>query len=421
MDTHEELLGVAKKLISFNTVSHASEPSKDRSTGKIADWISNYLESGQFKVIQYPYWVKPGNLPSKIPQEGWIKKVNLVATKGGDMEDTHPEMAFSGHMDVMPADVPPDGNWKVTPDPFTLTLLNGRYYARGIADMKLFVATAMISGCAVKASELQHPFAIYITSDEEIGCVGVSQLFGVKDDGTRSSDVPIPKYVVIGEPTELNPIDVHKGYMFLLVHLEGKTGHSSTPDDGRSVVKLALPQVIQCLNRAELKLRFITDKEGRFNPNFPTLNQGVVTTGEDARKNTIAGQCDIHVEIRPVPGQDVNEVYRVIDMAVQGAVRDIPGITATVIPMRRFTPPMVTPQSSLIVQATQELSGSPAKAVNFNTEGGVFNSCGAESVIFGPASISQAHKDDEYAEARYFDEHVVEDYITLIRRICGRR
>lgn len=417
--THAGLLQLASDLVKQNTVSHPSIKVEDHSTRTIVTKVVlPYLRAHGFTVRELPYWVnyKEGGKPeepSREPLEGWVEKVNLVAQKGkGD-----PHLVLSGHMDTVSASLK---DWTdKTPGPFQLTLHDGKYYGRGIADMKLFLALAMVAGGEIDESELVQPFALYFTSDEEIGCVGVSQLFGIQPDGRPSSDVVVPKYVIIGEPTNTVPVNVHKGYMFLQVQLMGKTGHSAKPDTGRSVVKLALPKVIECLNRTELRLRFITDS--LFDPPYPTLNQGVVTTGPDAAKNKVAEKCEMHIEIRPVPGQDVDEMFRVVQLAVAGAIRDIPGITAKVEPMRQFTPPMVTPVESPVVQMAMRRSETTAQAVNYNTEGGIFRRLGAETVIWGPGSIDQAHKNDEFVEARWLDESVVQLYARAIREMCGRR
>jgi acetylornithine deacetylase len=402
MSAHKELLQVVSDLVAFNTVSHIDNPAEDQGTRQIADYIIDYSRLHGFAVNAFTYPARSG---------GAAEKVNLIITKGGDV----PKLALSGHMDTVAVD---QQKWQETKEAFCLTLKDGKYYGRGAADMKAFLAIAMVAGAQIKEAELSAPFGLYFTSDEEIGCIGVSELFGIGDVKEYSLIAPVPQYVVIGEPTKLTPINAHKGYLFISVKLGGKPGHSSDPDLGRSVVKLALPQVIQRLNRLEEKLRYITDPEGRFTPNFPTLNQGVVDTGKDAAKNKIAAGCEILLEIRLVPGQDVDETFRVVKMAVESVVSGIDGITADVSLKRRSTPPMLTASSSLVVQIARSLSGKEPEAVNFNTEGGIFNSCGAQTVIWGPGSIKQAHTDDEYIEEKYLEEDTVNGYINLIKQVC---
>jgi len=112
---------LTRRLVAFPTVS--SETTVD-----MANFVSTLLEDGGFSVHQYPYTANG------------VPKINLVALKGGD----EPHLALSGHMDVVPV-----GEWKPVGDPFTMMLESGKYYGRGVVDMKLFNATAIIAGSYV--------------------------------------------------------------------------------------------------------------------------------------------------------------------------------------------------------------------------------------------------------------------------------
>ena len=62
-------------------------------------------------------------------------KANLFASIGPNVPGG---VVLSGHTDVVPCD---GQHW--TTDPFNLTLRGGRFYGRGTADMKAFIACAM--------------------------------------------------------------------------------------------------------------------------------------------------------------------------------------------------------------------------------------------------------------------------------------
>ena len=87
---------------------------------------------------------------------------------------------------------------------------------------------------------------------------------------------------------------------------------------------------------------------------------------------------------------------------------------------RAPTPPMETPSDALVVQETERMSGHVACSTAFNTEGGVFNSSGADSVICGLGSIQQAHRPNEFVHEDYLTDVMVERYVTIIRNICGK-
>jgi len=406
--TTEEL---TRRLVGFDTVSIAGKGGErvTQSTRLIADFVSELLEAGGFKIWQLPYTT-----------DG-VEKVNLVAFKGGE----EPLLAFSGHMDVVPV-----GEWKIASDPFNLTRIGDKFYGRGSADMKLFDAIAVLAGCAIPASSLKRPFAVYLTSDEEIGCLGVKQLLkrasGKSDlqsefkvHALRQREVPIPKYVVIGEPTELVPMHMHKGYIFFRIYIKitaGEAGHSSNPDSGKSVLKTGLPQVLIALTELEAALREIRDE--RFAIAFPTINPGVVSMDSGAAKNVLATGCCIDLEARFLPGQEPEDLLQAIQETVRRSVYRLKGIRAHVKYFRSPTPPMETPVDSLVVTVATKLYNKEPSTVAYNTEGGTFNRYGAESVIFGPASIDQAHKSDEFAHAKWFKPEIVDMYTEFIRQFC---
>lgn len=403
---------LTRRLVSFDTVSIA-EKGGDRvtqSTRPIADFVSEYLEAGGFKVWQLPYTTDK------------VEKVNLVAFKGGQ----EPLLALSGHMDVVPV-----GEWRVKSDPFELTRIGDKFYGRGAADMKLFDAIAMLAGCAVSAESLKQPFALYLTSDEEVGCLGVKQLLKrpsgrgevqseFKVHASRQKEVPIPKYTVIGEPTELVPMYMHKGYMFLRINIETtikKAGHSSDPSSGKSVIKTGLPEVLSALTALEKALQGIED--GRFEVPFPTINPGVIgMIGTGAAKNVLATGCWVDMEVRPLPGQDPDDLLQAVRETVRRATHHLEGIKVHAGYRRSPTPSMETAVDSPVVQTAASLWGETPATVSYNTEGGTFNRYGAQSVIFGPASIAQAHKPDEFAHARWFEPKIVDLYAEFIRRFC---
>lgn len=388
-----ELKELATRLVGFNTVSN-------RETEEIADFISNYLEGLGFKITQHKYF------------NGDVPKVNVIAQKGAGAS----RLALSGHMDTVPF----DGSWKINSDPLVLTCFNGKYYARGISDMKLFLAMAMKAGEAVPVDSLKHPFSLCFTSDEEVGCIGVKDL--VKKKGIHVAD-----FVIIGEPTDLVPINAHKGYMYIAVELFGKRSHSSRPWEGISIIP-ALKTVLEKISLFENEMKKI--KDDRFEPDFPTINLGVITTDEIKKqrngqkvevkviksiKNIIPGYCRLEIEIRPVPGQNPVDIFSVLRACIGEKVKDVEIKVAFV---RAPTPPMETARDSLVVKIAEELSGKKSLAVPFNTEGGVFNSNSSHSVIWGPGSIEQAHKDDEFVLEKYFDPKIIDMYAQAIRKIC---
>ncbi|MFH1188297.1 MAG: acetylornithine deacetylase [bacterium] len=378
-----ELQDLAGRLIGFNTVSPES------STVEMADFISNYLEPLGFTIERYPY-ISRGT-----------RQVNLVARKGGEKSF----LALAGHMDTVPFQA---SDWSMTRDPLKLVRRSDKFYARGVSDMKLFLAMAMRAGESIPTATLKKPFALVFTSEEEIGCIGARKL-------VREQKVHLGEYVVIGEPTEMVPVHLHKGYMYIIVELRGEKGHSSDPRKGKNVIELALPTVLNHLLIFQKKLESTLDR--RFDPPYSTMNIGAISTPHGA-KNIVPSYCRIELDIRPMPGQNPDDLFSILKAYVEHGLYEMTGIKVKVSFGRKPSPPMETTDESLFMQTIRDISGKNPIAVSFNTEGGIFNEGGCSSVIWGPGSIRQAHRSDEFVTAKYLEESMIEQYTTLIRRLC---
>ena len=173
-----ELAKLVSQLVSFNTVS-------DISNIAMADFLCEFLEGTGFKISSYPYQDRQG-----------VDKVNVIGRLGG--EESY--LTLSGHMDTVPF----EGRWRANSKPLVATKIGDRLYGRGVADMKLFIATALMVAKTISASSLRKPFSLCFTADEEVGCVGAKRL-------TREAKADVGRYVVLGEPTEMIPVRAHKG------------------------------------------------------------------------------------------------------------------------------------------------------------------------------------------------------------------
>src|SRR5699024_5250064 len=139
----------------------------------------------------------------------------------------------------------------------------------------------------LRARDLRRPLTILATADEESGMTGAKALV---DDGR-----PIGRYTLIGEPTGLRPIHLHKGVMMEAVRLIGRSGHSSNPAFGVNALEamaLALNEILAW--RADLQRRY---RDARFLVPEPTLNLGHIRGGDNP--NRICAEVELHFDLRP--------------------------------------------------------------------------------------------------------------------------
>jgi acetylornithine deacetylase len=117
-----------------------------------------------------------------------------------------------------------------------------------------------------------------------------------------------------------------------------------------------------------------------------------------------------------LPGMDLDGLRLSLDERLSGLFTD-GALRAERNSLIDGTPPLHTPADSAIVRAAERLTGHPAEAVAFCTEGPYLNALGMESIILGPGDIAQAHQPDEYLALERIDPTValLRD---LINRFC---
>ena len=107
---------------------------------------------------------------------------------------------------------------------FTLTARDDTYVARGASDMKGFLALAINRFAKADVPRLRHQLALLFTHDEETGTQGAKRLVE-EPDGIP----PLPRATIIGEPTGLRVLRMHKGHLRLRLTFTGVPAHSGLP------------------------------------------------------------------------------------------------------------------------------------------------------------------------------------------------
>ena len=354
------LLHMLEALISTPSVSSVDK-SLDQGNIAVIEHLAGWLDDSGFKV-------------EVMPLPGDRKKANLIATLGSGTGG----LVLSGHTDTVPHD---EGKWKH--DPFSLTQADQRLYGLGTSDMKAFLALAIEASRELRAGDLKEPLILLATADEETSMAGAKALVDRK--------LPRARHAVIGEPTGLRPVRMHKGILMESIHLQGRSGHSSDPALGNSALE-AMYTVIGALRewRNELQNKH---SDPSFAVPVPTLNLGHIHGGDNP--NRICPECELHIDLRPLPGMDLQELRGELQQKILAALRDS-GIQVSFESLFDGIPAMETPASATIVQLAEKLTGHSAEAVAFGTEAPYLSQLGMETVVLGPGDIEQAHQPDEY-------------------------
>ena len=307
-------------------------------------------------------------------------KANLIATMGTGNKG----LVLAGHTDTVPYD---EGRWQF--DPFNLTEKDNRFYGLGSCDMKSFFAVIVEALKDIDLDTLQQPLIILATADEETSMSGAKAIARHADKlGIRSA-----RYAVVGEPTNMKPIRMHKGMMMESIQLTGHAGHSSNPALGNNALE-AMHKVISEL------LRWREELQSRHhNPYFevpvPTMNLGHIHGGDNP--NRICGNCELQLDIRPLPGMRVTDLRHEMQQRLKTTLSDT-GIQFKTVALFDGVDAMETDKDSALVKLAEKMTDTEAQAVAFGTEAPYYNDIGLQSIVMGPGSIQQAHQPDEYIE-----------------------
>jgi len=358
-------LDILARLVGFDTTSR-------RSNLEAIGWIEDYL-------------ARHGVASRRIASEDGTK-ANLLATIGPPVENG---VILSGHSDVVPVD---GQDW--TSDPWTLTERDGRWYGRGTADMKGFIALALAH--VPLFARGSRPVHLAISYDEEVGCAGAPAMIE-----RARGELPRPMAAIVGEPSSMQPIDGHKGITLHEVEIDGVAAHSSLPHLGVSA-NMAAIELMGELQRIAEALANEGDPASGFHPAHATLTVGLMRGGTAA--NILAEHAAFTFDLRVPPGQSARDILapffaRCERLDAQLQAREP---RASVRVRQVADAPALTPEGNeAAVALVRRLArtNEAAQKVAYAAEAGLFAQSGFPTVICGPGSIEQAHQPDEWIAA----------------------
>jgi acetylornithine deacetylase len=304
------------------------------------------------------------------------RKANLIATLGSGPGG----LVLAGHTDTVPFD---EGRWRS--DPLQLTERDQRLYGLGSTDMKGFFPIAIAAASAFAGKTLQQPLIILATADEESSMDGARAL--------AAAGRPRARAAIIGEPTSLQPVRLHKGIMMEAIEITGLAGHSSNPALGLNAIDVMHEMVGELMQfRRELAAEHANSA---FDVAFPTLNLGCIHGGDSP--NRICGRCELHFDLRLTPSAAAAGVREQLQQRLQ-TLAQARGAGIALRSLVEPVPPFEQAAHSDLVRLAEKLTGHSATAVGFATEAPFLQSMGMETIIMGPGSIDRAHQPDEYLE-----------------------
>ncbi|GAB1479425.1 acetylornithine deacetylase [Paracoccaceae bacterium] len=359
-----QMRDILERLMAFDTVS--SRPNR-----ALMDYVAEVLAGAGIASVL-------------VPDEGG-GKANLWATVGPEGVGG---VMLSGHTDVVPVE---GQAW--TKPPFALTEAEGRFYGRGAADMKGFVACAIAAMVAAAKRPLKVPLHLALSYDEEVGCMGVRSLIDMLEG------VPVrPRMCIVGGPTAMQVATGHKGKVALRATCTGREGHSALAPLALNALHLAA-DFIGVIRGAQARIAAEGPFDGDYDVPYTTVHAGKMNGG--VQVNIVPNAAVIDFEIRSLAGVDVEALITELRAGAEAVVAPLRAeFPEAEIRVERLWdyPGLGTPTDAAVVNFVKGLTGANGTIkVAFGTEGGLFDArLGVPTVICGPGSMAQGHKPDEF-------------------------
>ena len=376
-----------RRLVAFDTTSRNSNLA-------LIEYVRQYLAGH--------------GIDSKLVPSEDGKKANLFATVGPMVKDG---VVLSGHTDVVPVDGQP---WDT--DPWTLTLKDGKYHARGTCDMKAFYAIALAMLPQFLKSGLKKPIHFALSYDEEVGCIGAHSLAAA-----MARDVPRPRAIIIGEPTMMTVVHAHKGAQMYVTKFTGFEAHSSMTHLGVSAIHFA-GEFVHYLNTLQDELDAQFPPTSEFTPPAPNFNVGTIVGGTAG--NILARECEVLWGYRELPDRPLTALGE----RAQTWLKDVllPKMkakhpSAQIDTVVRSSTIGFSPDGNEEAKAlAANWSGSnTVGSVVYGTEAGIFKkTLGVPTVVCGPGDIAQAHQPNEFILASQIT--ACEGFMKRMMEWCAR-
>ncbi len=350
----------------------------DGSNAEVTEVLAKLLRELGFEVLVSDYTDAHGTVKQLLEAKR-AAKASGDACGGNDAGTNGQAVAYFCHTDVVSVegwDAPAGG-------PFDAVIHEERLWGRGACDMKGSIAAMLAAISRIDAAEQVAPIYFFMTGDEENGMVGADR---IASDSTWFAEARDASALgIIGEPTELSTVNAHKGGCHIDVIAQGVAAHSSTSDGDNANWKLIpfLSDLREIVARSESQPEY---QNRLFDP--PTLSINIVVHNSPAMSNITVGEAVCEVFFRPMPDTQWKQI---VDEILELAEKH--GLAAR--PLRPLLP-VFTPSDSACVQKFNEAVGqTTTHAVCFATDGCCLG--GMENlIVFGPGSIEQAHRSDEW-------------------------
>ncbi|MBN1530233.1 MAG: M20/M25/M40 family metallo-hydrolase [Thermoleophilaceae bacterium] len=306
-------------------------------------------------------------------------------------------LLLCGHLDTVSVDG--------MTDPHRPRMEGDRLHGRGSYDMKAGLAAALVAARDAAHAGLAGDVVVACVADEEHSSLGVQEaLRHVSADAA-----------VVTEPTELEVIVAHKGFVWSEIEVTGRAAHGSRPHLGRDAI-VKMGRVLTEIGRLDESLAAAEHPlVGRGSVHASVIEGGVEMSSYPAR-------CVVGLEHRTLPGTTGADVERQVAALLDRCRAEEPELDAEHRTLLVREPFEVDPGADVVGavrSAAAEATGTePGVAgASYWADAAFIAAAGIPTVMFGPGGEG-AHAVEEWVSLADTDA-VARALTGVAARICA--
>ncbi len=198
-------------------------------------------------------------------------------------------------------------------DPLSPRVVGERLHGRGAFDMKGSLAAIMLVAAEAVRLGWRGDLVVTAVCDEEFASVGTQSVAA-----RHRADAAI-----VTEPTGLDLVVAHKGFVWLAVETAGVAAHGSLPDAGVDAIAKMGP-VLSSVAALDRRLR-----AGAGHPLLGTgsVHASLIRGGQEL--SSYPASCRLEIERRTVPGEDAALALAEVQAILGGAAANDRAFRAT--------------------------------------------------------------------------------------------
>ena len=335
-------------------------------------------------------WAREAGLESAVLAGTPGRPSVLVRARGSGGGRT---LLLCGHLDTV--------NVEGMSDPFAPRLDGDRLYGRGAYDMKAGLAAALIACREASRLGLAGDVVVAAVADEEHASLGVQEaLRSVSADAA-----------VVTEPTELEVVVAHKGFVWAEIAVAGVAAHGSRPHLGVDAI-VRMGPVLTALGELDASLAERTHPLlGRGSVHASVIEGGVELSSYPAR-------CVLGLERRTLPGETATDVEAELAALLDRCRAADPQLDAS-LSMGLVREPFEVPEDAEVVAALRDAAPgeAPIGGASYWADAAFIAAAGIPTVMFGPGGEG-AHALEEWVSASD-TVTVAETLVGVAERICA--